>query len=235
MKYQSIFPLLVLSLSQANGAVVYSEDFTGQTGTGVVGAFPQGSITTFTDPGVTWTLENVDAGDFTATSDWARVQGGLSGNLVSGEAFSIRDSDGVVTWRSPVIDISVFTSLGLTLDVEEIGDIEADNFINIAYILDGGSPVSLNVDAGPTFPFSAGNFTYEGDLPDDLDFGSDQFSASIPNGLELQIQITGMSDAGTEELLFDNILLQGDAIPEPSSSLMVLLAGGLGAMRRRRR
>ena len=237
MKFNLTLSLLTLSFCPAIGAVVaYSEDFTGQGGDGITGQ--NGGIvdTGYTAPGAIWSLTDVDLGAFTATTDWVRVESGVAGTLVTGDALSFRDNDGPVKWLSPVINISALTSLGLTMDIEEDGDLEPDNYIDIAYILDGGTPVVMNLGG----QYSNGTNTYAGDIGaggvfDDADFLTDQFSGSIPDGSTLQIQIIGLSDAGTEELFFDNILVMGEnAIPEPSSSLMIVLCGGLGLLRRRR-
>lgn len=192
---------------------IYRESFLNQEGKGVAGS--QTDTT-----GVTWTVDVTDA-TLSDTADFFRV--------TDDGKFTAVDTDGAAVWRSPVLDISGFTDIQLSLDIAGSGDFESnqDDFL-IQYILDGQTFTVL--DAAAT------HFIDSSQLGDKFDAPIGHLRAGIADGDDLLILITASTSFSSEILSFDNVRVEGNLkqIPEPST----LACLGLGAsvlLRRRHR
>ena len=129
-----LLALFCLTLfSQILFAQVYSEDFSGQDGKGVVGS--SGSVAVFDTTGMDWTVD-VSSSDLSASTDYFKVN-----TVSSNEIFEARDTDGEVVWKSPSVDISSSGLVDLSIDLSEVGTMEAGDYIKVYYILNGGSEV----------------------------------------------------------------------------------------------
>lgn len=186
---KKLFYLLVFaSLCNLTNAqtILYSEDFTGQNGKGVVG----GSSLAFDTSGVSWTIEPVASG-LTASSDWFQVQN---------EVFEGRDIDADQVWISDTIDISTFSNISLSLDASETGTMESLDFLNVEYSVDNGQNY-----------FLIANYNGKGDATHTLidDFSSESITESIPNGTSLIIRISMNNNSSSEYTKFDNVLVTG--------------------------
>ena len=106
-----------------------------------------------------WTVSNTSIADRFEV----RSRGGS-------QVFEGDDTDADATWLSELIDVSGYTDLELAIDLEEETDHESDDFIRVAYVLDGGSAVTLV------------------QLNDDYGTSS-QTGLSIPDGSNVRIQV----------------------------------------------
>ncbi len=123
-------------------------------------------------------------------TDWWRVE---SNNAISGSrSMQAKETDGVMTWTSEAIDISGYTNVSISLDLEEI------NWDN------GGS------DQMETFyDLGSGNVEF-GDGNGDGEFTSVTNTVSGLNvGGELVITVTINCNANNERGRFDNIVVSG--------------------------
>lgn len=208
--------------SASQAATIYSEDFTGQNGDGLVGT----------------------SGTYLSANGWtASAAGVVSGDRfsVSGEAFSGNDTNDIATWLSPIIDVSGFTALSLAMDFFETGDHEGPgcncgvnvDFLNLTVLLDGIGTTFTNING-----FGTGSFSLTGDLPDDGDFGSTSFTTLLADAGTLRIQVDMRNTAASEVMGFDNIVLTGDevaAVPLPAGGVLLLSGlAGAAALRKRR-
>lgn len=205
--------------AQANADVLYSEDFSGQNGKG-----HNNGVTDVS--GVDWTV-NVNNGSYTATSDYMEVVNGVfesQDNDAQGDTVATLDS-----WQSPTFSIAGYTDLVFTFDGGASGDFEADtdDFI-----------VQVVIDSSPETLFDA---TVDENAPGDpMFFGATQlgslaeFSSNVTGtGTNAYILIAMGNNAGSEQIFFDNVTLEG-TIPEPAS-LILLGLGGVAILGRRNR
>ena len=112
-----------------------------------------------------WTVSNTGSADRFEV----RSRGGS-------QVFEGDDTDADATWLSELIDVSGYTDLELAIDLEEEDVHESDDFIRVAYVLDGGSAVTLV------------------QLNDDYGTSS-QTGLSIPDGSNVRIQVVINTDS----------------------------------------
>lgn len=122
-------------------------------------------------------------------TDWWRVE---SNNAITGSrSMQAKETDGVMTWTSESINISGYTNVSISLDLEEV------NWDN------GGS------DAMETFyDLGAGNIEF-GDGNGDGEFTSVTNTISGLSSGSLVITVTINCNANNERGRFDNILVTG--------------------------
>ncbi|MGJ8697755.1 MAG: PEP-CTERM sorting domain-containing protein [Verrucomicrobiaceae bacterium] len=173
-----ILSLPLFAVTTATGAVIYSEDFTGQQGKGAVGPTPTIDVS-----GVDWSID-VSGANLTATSDFFEVR--------SDESFTGRDLDGPAIWSSPVIttipgdilDFSLLAAGSAAIEFEE-----ADDYV-ITYLVDG-VPTALTDLIPADDTFNAGTISEIG----------------ITAGSSFQLQVLMNMNAGAEILSFDDIVV----------------------------
>lgn len=222
-----LFATILSLICIADGAralTIYGESFTGQTGTGVSATGGQN-----TGNGETWSMDASGAtlGQnyfwiFPLGEDYFEVVD-AGGN----DHMEARDVDGVVYWLSPIVNISAYSNLNLSVSFGESGTLEVADFINVEYSLDGGANFALIADINGL-----------GSLTSSLngDFTSTILSEGLADGTAFQLRISLRNDADFEYLFFDDILLTGDRIPGvPLPAGGLLLAGAVGLLVRRRR
>lgn len=184
MKYLTrLLPLICVTLiSQFSFAQLpYSEDFTGQNGKGVAGVV--GSPASYDTSSVDWTI-SADTTGFDDTSDYFKVN-----TVSSNEIFEARDVSNEVVWFSPVIDIMGEGLVDLSVDISEVGTLEASDYINVYYILNG---------SGTEVLFSTNGENYD-------DFSSAVASENALSGSSVQIVIRIDNNADTEKHRFENV------------------------------
>ncbi|MDA8695997.1 M43 family zinc metalloprotease, partial [Flavobacteriales bacterium] len=103
--------------------------------------------------------------------------------------FRGRDTDVNCTWTTRNIDISTFTELKLSAEFSEIGGLENADFVRVDAIVDGQTTELVNL-------FNDFN-TVLVDLVD------------VPDGDNIQIQITVRTDRNGEYISFDDVYLYG--------------------------
>lgn len=219
-----------LTAVSASAVTLYSEDFEGQNSKG---ADRFGTDLT----GVDWGLELGNA------------QLGRSGRYfkVSNGEFRARELFGEATWLSPIIDVSGYKDLVLTIDFRQYGNIEINDYVDVAISMNGrvtGYNV-LDINGYGVGPFHiSGSLNPHGlvgdhDGPSPTDFGETQLVEAISEpGDQFGLWIKFRNNDDGEVFAMDNITLTGtpvSAVPLPATGL--LLIGGLAAAvatRRRR-
>lgn len=161
---------------------LYSEDFTGQADKGAIGPG-----TTDVTGVTTWSI-TTDFNGLTATTDWFVVVNDGTGS--GDECFQARDVDYEQIWTSSSINVTGYNTLDISMDVYQEGDLESGDYIDIYYILDGGTE------------------TLMGSYSDDFVTPS-TFSYSGLSGSTLQIVVKILNNAGAEKISFDNVLVTG--------------------------
>ncbi len=142
-----------------------------------------------------------DVTTLTAAGDNAETQ--ASGVL------EFQDAEAILCFNSPVLTIGGATTISISVDVVESGDIEAEDYVDVNLIADG---VSSTLTGGD---FSDGVHTLVGDLPDDGDWST---SALIPTTVTgsaaasstFQLQICVLNNAGSEQVSIDNVSITDD-------------------------
>lgn len=175
---------LLLSHVMISQTTLYSEDFTGQNGKGIIGAAFGGSNTDLS--GVDWTIDvssaNIGANFFGGNEDYF---------YVNNESFSAKDTDGNAYWFSPSIAITGYTNVSFSLDASTSGNNDNTDTFLTQYRINGG-----------TWTTAATN----GNLNNDFNLVVSQNGLS-GNTLEIRIRVNNNAD--NEITTFDNVLVVG--------------------------
>jgi hypothetical protein len=227
MKLSGLILAATLGATSVSAATIYEENFDGQDDKGAFG-------TTVDTSGVSWSIDLGDAALFNDSDFFGVFNGvfaaqdtnvGCPNSSCSGVAGSNVSDFDLPTWLSPVIDISAYTNLVLSVDVGFLGDItryEFDDFVNSG---DTGVVTGL-VDNAPDVGLDILGTATNGTV-----------GAGVSDGGTFQFSFVANTYAGNERIFIDNIVLTGDltAVPLPASGLMLLGAmGGMAAWRRRK-
>lgn len=205
--------------AHAVAATIYLEDFEGQTGKGVYG--PGGSSPNVNLTGVDWTVDTSGTnmtGDSNGDYFWVINPSG------SNEVLGVKDPGGYTAWVSPVIDITGYTDVSVSVYMASINSNYDENIheVQFFYSIDGGTAVEFfNADDywGPT--------ASENDLIPTGTFSS----GVIATGSTLQVTVAVDSNSGAGAFEFDDITVTG--VPEPASVALLLLGFGLCVSRGR--
>lgn len=213
----------------AQATTIYSEDFSGQDGQGAIGSSVDTSA-------VDWSIDLGDAALF-ANDDIFGVVGGAfviqDTNAGCQTSFCNRDGEqgdpiaglALPRWLSPVIDISGYADISVSMTLASSGGLETS----------GG----VNREDSFSFDLIVNGSLFSSDLIDI--FGTDAFMAPLLESFSgsfstLQLAFTGNTYATGERLSFDDISVTGTAltpVPLPASGL--LLMGALGGLALRKR
>jgi hypothetical protein len=118
---------------------------------------------------------------------------------VDGNRFKVFAYGTEGVWTSQEIDISSQFNVGITIDANETGNLEAiGDYINFYYVLDGG----------PETPFGTNGLNTG-------DFNNIEASHMGLLGTTLQIVIRAQTDALNERIFFDNVTVSGTPSPLP--------------------
>lgn len=200
------------------GDTVWCEDFepyadsTGFIGDDVGAIVPTGDY----PGGVTkWTLNTSVAG-MEAPTDHFMVRN-LGSSEEPDQALDARDVDGDgATWTSETIDISEYDEIGFSLTIEDDGDHESSDFVDVAYSIDGGEFTLVENWNG----LGSSTHTLVGDIPDDDDWLFTTVQVTELSGASLQLRIELLNNSGSEFIRIDNICVIGDDIgPDPCDGI----------------
>jgi hypothetical protein len=207
-----LIPLLLVLLSASEGRpeTIWSEDFegyavgTGIDGNGESGDYP-GSVTS-------WTLET-NAAALAASDDYIKTV-----DLAGNRCLEAQDVNGDAVWTTEAIDIAAYTNVQFALAGAERGDHEPEDYIDIAYQLDGGAWTLIqDWDGGgsSTHTWLAG--------ADGSEDAGDSFIAVVQavTGNELKMRVTMLNNAGDEQLQIDDIVVSGTPAVAPPASLTI--------------
>ncbi len=126
------------------------------------------------------------------------TSGGCSGGSVirvQNHRFRAKQTRCEVVWETEDIDISPYTDISVSIDLEATGNMESDDYLEVYYVLDGGSET----------PLTNGLHTDN--------FGTSQATASGLNGNSLKIVVKARNSGGDENYFWDNILIRGVGAP----------------------
>lgn len=120
-----------------------------------------------------------------------------SGNIIQAQNFKFRakKTGCEVVWETEDIDISPYTDISVSIDLEAQGDMENVDYLQVYYVLDGGAETALT------------NGLYTDN------FGTAQATASGLNGSTLKIIVKAKNSGGDENYYWDNITLRGIGAP----------------------
>ncbi|MCV6592978.1 MAG: VPLPA-CTERM sorting domain-containing protein [Silicimonas sp.] len=219
---------LALCAATANAATLYSETFTDQEGQGI---FRFGADTSLVD----WRVERGNI-NLTTTKGYFKVKDG---------AFTAKYLGGKAVWHSPVVDVTGYTDLKLSVDFGQKGDIEANDYVDVSISMNGGV-TGYNVLDVNGFGINGvlerhaliGNHNW----PSREDFGATTLVEEITEpGSLFALTVKFKNNERGEIFTMDNITLTGTKIgavaPVPLPASGLLLVGGLAglvAARRRR-
>lgn len=233
----SVLASFLASIQSAQAATLYLEDFSasenkGAIGTNLTNATKNPPVINTT--GVNWIIENISSNgdtnidtpgqaDLTSTSDWFKVTNG---------AFEGQDLDGAAIWKSPVINISGYSNLAFTINFSESGELEETGTVNLDYVdvnynlqtTVGGSTATNSILIPNQNNYSASSHTLLGD------FNTHTISKSGISGNQLQIMVTMQNSALTEQIRFDNILVESNVPFDFSPSLGLFVVGVFGSI-----
>lgn len=118
--------------------------------------------------------------------------------------FEARDIDCSARWLSSVIDISDYDDVSVIVDLQESGNMESDDYMEVLYILDGGSEV---------------RFANNGYLNDD--WNNEEATQTGLNGSTLQIVVVVNNDNGSEKHRIIDVSVEGTYNPAPAGGSIV--------------
>lgn len=189
------------------GSALYYETFTNPNGTGLSGPNPH--ALTFTHPTSNWTITAPNANTLLANDDYLRVQSNV---------LEAQDVNAELVWNSPSINITALPNITVSLQLAESGTMEAGDYIQAFYRLNGGGP---EIPIGSIIDDSAADGVFN------------TFTVSGITGTSIEIIIRVLNDAATEFYRFDNIFVSsaGAVLPfitdvnSPTTSITGLPVG----------
>ena len=185
---------LITPIAGAGGggaaSIVYSETFD-IDGEGVTGDCSSGTCATNVPPANGQWLITGNFSGLTASSDFAITQGG---------ALVFQDTDTEICFTSTIIDISACVTSDFSVYVSEIGTLESTDYVDVNLIVDGVSNPIINFNG----------------LGDAMHSLIDNFTAATVTqtgivGSTIVVEICVMNNAGTEQILLDNIMVGCEA------------------------
>jgi|GEM_PF-1470467 len=203
MRIVLLFMLLVTAMTSS--AQIYSETFTDQNGFGIIGPCSTGPLSCDTDsvPSPTGWMITGDASQLLTNSDWF---------MVTNERLEARDVGAELCWESAVIDVRAYSLVDISIDISEVGDHEASDYLDVYIVLDGDSlffPAWIGTDT---------THTIVGDFPDDGDWSDTTFTQTGLSVDTLKFIICVKNNSGTEMIRLDNIIVNdGDTTGGPSA------------------
>lgn len=192
------FSIHVLN-AQVSPTLIYQEDFD-TPGEGVLGPQP---VRIIPSTGA-WRVSGNFSG-LTAGSDYFLTK------TEAGEGFlEAQDTDAAICFESDTIDISIYDSVIVSADIEEVGDLESSDYVDFVLLIDGVEYPLLNADN-----LGSAVHALVGDLPNDDDFGKVNLRARGV-GAKLLIKICVKNNAGTEQFRIDKVKVEGFAASNPT-------------------
>ncbi|WP_139281109.1 hypothetical protein, partial [Reichenbachiella agariperforans] len=158
--------------------------------------------------------------DFNNLPDAVNLHAGEAGWASSGDnqlfgvynyRYSANNVDTQVQWRSESINIKHYQNVGISIDLHSAGALESnEDYINVYYILDGGSKTLLN-NGSQVGSFSATTATVSG-----------------LSGETLEIIIEIFNDNSEEFIYFDNVVVTANQGSLPNNLIYNETYNGLG-------
>ena len=188
---------------------IWSEDFesyavgTGLDGSGARGDYPA-SVTT-------WTLQT-NAAALAASDDY------IATVISDSRCLEAHDVNGDAVWETETIDIAAYTNVQFALAGSERGNHEDDDYLDIAYQLDGGAWTLIqDWDGG-----GSSTHTWLAGASGTNDAG-DSFISVVQavTGNVLKMRVTMLNNAGGEQLQIDDIVVSGTPAVAPPASLTI--------------
>ncbi|WP_157493962.1 hypothetical protein, partial [Fulvivirga imtechensis] len=126
---------------------------------------------------------------------WDGEASGVSGHFkVANQAYESNNLDIEAIWKSEVINIKYYTNIGIRVDLSSTGALEShEDYIKVYYRLDGGPETLL--DNGAQYG----------------SFGQATATVTGLAGEKLQIIIKVYNDHSAEYIVFDDVIVTGDA------------------------
>jgi len=190
------------------GTTVYLENFdsyalnTGRDRRTDSGSYPGG---------VSWTIDDSAADFFGQNNDYAYTN-------AAGQ-FELNNTDGAISLTTQYIDISAYSTVCFSVEIDASGDLEYDSsdhindhindtndYVNVSYSLDGGAWV-LVVDYGGN---GTVNHSLVPNIPADGSFPTGTVFQNGLSGASLRIRITSNTWAADEKFFYDNITVTGN-------------------------
>ena len=180
---------------------ILTEDFESYTnGTGIEGLNSSGVIVNVGDypSGVmNWSIDPSN-GNFTATTDWAKVNNGQ---------FEFRDVDGEVAWETTAIDITNLINVSFSIDLSGTGGLESLDYIDVFFNIDGNGFTRIQNWNN----LGNSNHTILGDIGG-TDFTNTTLSQTIGTASSLAVRVVAINNAGSEYFRLDNFSLFGETL-----------------------
>ena len=193
------------------GTTIYLEDFnsytlhTGRDRRTDSGDYPGG---------VTWTID-----DSAANTPVPTAQDNDYAYTNAAGQFELNNTDGAILLTTQSIDISGFSTICFSVEIDAAGDLEYDHsdhandhdnnmndYVNVEYSIDGGA-WTLIADYGGN---GTVNHTLVPPTPADGSFPTGTVFQSGLNGSTLRIRITSNTWASDEKFFYDNIIVTGN-------------------------
>jgi len=177
--------LLLLNSLGYSQTVIWFEGFEDYSDGDVVAADNNSN-----DVGVDWTIVNtaLNAGTF-------QVQN--SNSITGSNSFSANRANGYSVngsiWTSEVIDVSAYSTIDIGVTVEEVGNIEPEDFVDVEYSLNGGAWTDMT------------NGQHNDDFGGPL-LATDNIAGVLTT---IQIRVKSYSDANGEQIIFDDVYVHG--------------------------
>jgi hypothetical protein len=185
MKWLLLNILITLTLTGYGQTVVWFEGFESYSDGDVVAADNNSN-----DAGADWTLVNtaLNAGTF-------QVQN--SNSLTGSNSFSANRANGYSVngsiWTSEVIDVSAYSVIDIGVTIEEVGNLEVEDFIDVEYSLNSGAWTDMT------------NGQHNSDFGGPL-LATDNLTGVLTT---VQIRVKSYSNANGEQIIFDDVYVNG--------------------------
>lgn len=180
---------------------IYSETFA-TAGEGIVGACTGTKITTC--------ASNTPAsnGQWTITGNASGLEAGDVFQTAGGSMI-IQDADEELCFRSSMIDISTHENIMLMVDLREEGDLEAADFVDVTYIVDGVATLITDFNGQGSAAHTLIGINSRDPIIDD-EWQSVSIQENLFDGSMLEVEICFDCNTDTETFFLDQVIVKGN-------------------------